>query len=205
MDLFDNVTQPQNLLPCDGDARYYGPVMGCSQADQFVQRLLAYVPWAHDELVMFGQPVVTRRKVAWYGDRPFAYTYSRATKRALPWIPALAELKELVERYSGESYNSCLPNLYHDGEETMGWHSDAEGELKKHGAIASLSLGAPRRFVFRHKTHTNQQVRVTLEHGSLLVMKGATQLFWQHSLPAMKAVRQPRINLTFRTIVAASP
>ncbi len=199
MDLFGHLTPPENLLPYDGDVRYYGQVMGLNQADHFTERLLAEIAWAHDELVMFGRPVVTRRKVAWYGDRPFSYTYSRATKQALPWTPVLQELKALVEQQSDESYNSCLLNLYHHGEETMGWHSDAERDLKKHGAIASLSLGAPRRFAFRHK-QSKEQVKVMLEHGSLLVMQGVTQTFWQHSLPAMKKVQSPRINLTFRTI-----
>lgn len=189
----------ENLLPYEGEVYYYGPITGLGQADHFFRCLLAEIAWAHDELLMYGRPVVTRRKVAWYGDRPFSYTYSRATKQALPWTPVLQELKELVERQSGENYNSCLLNLYHKGEETMGWHSDAESQLKKHGAIASLSLGAPRRFAFRHK-QSKEQVKVMLEHGSLLVMKGVTQAFWQHSLPAMKKVHSPRINLTFRTI-----
>ncbi|NWO07238.1 MAG: alpha-ketoglutarate-dependent dioxygenase AlkB [Alteromonadaceae bacterium] len=199
MDLFNHKHSPENLLPYDGDVRYYGPVVGLDQADHFFERVLTEVAWAHDELLMFGRPVVTRRKVAWYGDRPFSYTYSRATKQALPWTPVLQELKALVEQHSGEHYNSCLANLYHHGEETMGWHSDAEDELVKHGAIASLSLGAPRRFAFRHKQN-KEQVKVWLEHGSLLVMKGVTQAFWQHSLPAMKKVQSPRINLTFRAI-----
>lgn len=201
MDLFDSFTPQENHLPYDGDVRYHGVVIGHSQADRFLERLLAEIAWAHDELVMFGKPVVTRRKVAWYGDRPMAYTYSRATKQAQPWVPVLAKLKELVEQCSGERYNSCLLNLYHNGEEAMGWHSDAEGELQKQGAIASLSFGAPRRFAFRHK-QTREQVKVMLEHGSLLVMKGVTQTFWQHTLPAMKAVRSPRVNLTFRMIVS---
>ena len=199
MDLFDNAVEPLNLLPYDGDVRYYGPLMGQGEADGFFDRLLDDIAWAHDELLMFGRPVVTRRKVAWYGDRPFSYTYSRATKQALPWIPVLKEMKDVAERESGEHYNSCLLNLYHSGEEAMGWHSDAEDDLIKNGAIASFSLGAPRRFVFRHK-RTREKVSVMLEHGSLLVMKGVTQLFWLHSLPATKKVDSPRINLTFRTI-----
>ncbi|WP_100641497.1 alpha-ketoglutarate-dependent dioxygenase AlkB family protein [Marinobacter salexigens] len=202
MDLFDHIAPQENLLPRDGDVRYHGVVIGQSQADRFFERLLVEIAWAHDELVMFGRPVITRRKVAWYGNRPFAYTYSRATKQAQPWVPVLADLKELAERCSGERYNTCLLNLYHSGEEAMGWHSDAEGDLKKQGAIASLSFGAPRRFAFRHK-QSKEQVKVMLEHGSLLVMKGVTQSFWQHALPTMKTVRSPRINLTFRTIVAS--
>jgi alkylated DNA repair dioxygenase AlkB len=199
MDLFDDATAPANLLPYDGDVRYYGPVIGQVRAEDYFERLLEEVDWAHDELLMFGKPVVTRRKVAWYGDQPYTYTYSRATKQALPWTPALQDLRRIAEQASGERYNACLLNLYHNGEEAMGWHSDAEEDLEKDGAIGSLSLGAPRRFAFRHK-QSGERVPVMLEQGSLLVMKGVTQSFWLHSLPATKKVLSPRINLTFRTI-----
>lgn len=199
MDLFDDATAPANLLPYDGEVHYYGPVIGQARAEDYFDRLLVEVDWAHDELLMFGKPVVTRRKVAWYGDRPYTYTYSRATKQARPWTPALQELRKITEEASGERYNACLLNLYHNGEEAMGWHSDAEEDLVKDGAIGSLSLGAPRRFAFRHR-HSGERVTVMLEQGSLLVMKGLTQSFWLHSLPATKKVLSPRINLTFRTI-----
>jgi alkylated DNA repair dioxygenase AlkB len=112
----------------------------------------------------------------------------------------LKDLKSLVEKVSGETYNSCLLNLYHVGEEGMGWHSDDEKELKKDGAIASLSFGAERKFQFKHKK-TDDQVDVFLEHGSMLLMKGTVQTHWLHRLPPTKKVLKPRINLTFRTIV----
>lgn len=202
MDLFSTAdSYPENCLPYDGDVRYFGPVIGQDRADTYLDRLMDEVAWAHDELVMFGKPMVTRRKVAWYADRPYSYTYSRATKSALPWTPVLEELKGITEQESGERFNSCLLNLYHHGEEGMGWHSDAEQDLKKQGAIASISLGAPRRFDFRHK-QTRERVSVMLEHGSLLVMKGVTQSCWLHSLPPTKKVASPRINLTFRIIAA---
>lgn len=117
----------------------------------------------------------------------------------MPWTRELLELKKLCEQESGETYNSCLLNLYHSGDEGMAWHSDGEKDLKRHGAIASLSLGAERRFAFKHKS-TKQKVDVFLEKGSLLVMKGRTQEHWLHRLPPTKKVSSPRINLTFRTI-----
>ena len=148
---------------------------------------------------MYGRRIVTKREVAWYGDKPFAYTYSHTTKRALPWTPELKLLKDNAERASGETFNSCLLNLYHDGGEGMSWHSDDEPELKKGGTIASLSFGAGRRFLFRHK-QSKEKVELFLEHGSLLVMKGAIQEHWMHSLPPSKRVKGARVNLTFRTI-----
>ena len=117
----------------------------------------------------------------------------------MPWIDPLCTLKEIVEAESQERYNSCLLNLYHNGSEGMAWHSDAEKDLKRHGAIGSLSFGAVRPFSFKHK---KKQVRIsqTLEHGSLLVMKDVTQTHWLHRLAPSKRILAPRINLTFRTI-----
>jgi alkylated DNA repair dioxygenase AlkB len=117
----------------------------------------------------------------------------------LAWTPELLKLKKIVEEQTGETYNSCLLNLYHNGEEGMAYHSDGEKDLKKNGAIASLSFGAERTFAFRHKV-TKERISIVLEHGSLLVMKGETQTNWLHRLPPTKRVHAPRVNLTFRTI-----
>src|SRR6185437_9422544 len=142
----------------------------------------------------------TKRKVAWYGDKRFQYTYSKITKLALPWTNKLLQIKSFTEERTGETFNSCLLNLYHSGEEGMAWHSDGENDLKKNGAIASLSFGAERKFSFKHK-QTKETVSLILEHGSLLMMKDATQQNWLHRLPPTKSIMKPRINLTFRTIV----
>jgi alkylated DNA repair dioxygenase AlkB len=119
---------------------------------------------------------------------------------ALPWTKELLALKILVEEKTGETYNACLLNLYHDGSESMAWHSDGETDLKKKGAIASLSFGAERKFSFKHKA-TKENISLILKHGSLLVMKGITQSHWLHRLPPTTKTMEPRINLTFRTIV----
>ena len=137
--------------------------------------------------------------MAWYGDTDFEYTYSKITKRALPWTAELVALKKIIEKKTGEKFNSCLLNLYHNGDEGMAWHSDAEKVLKKNGAIASLSLGAERKFTFKHK-ETKETISLILENGSLLVMKGSTQTSWLHRLPPTKLISKPRINLTFRSI-----
>lgn len=189
-----------NWLPKDGIVNYHGCIMEQESADEYFKNLLKTIPWENDVLNMFGKRIVTNRKVAWYGDRPYAYTYSNSTKSAFPWTKDLRELKQLVEKVTNEKYNSCLLNLYHSGEEGMSWHSDDEKELKKHGAIASLSFGAVRKFVFKHK-ETKEKVELTLDHGSLVVMKGEVQDYWLHQLPKSKKVKAPRVNLTFRAMV----
>ncbi|PCJ63587.1 MAG: alpha-ketoglutarate-dependent dioxygenase AlkB [Bacteroidetes bacterium] len=199
MDLFSTNTI-SNLLPCDGEVNYYGHVLTIDKAQYYFERLLEHIQWKNDQAIIFGKTIVTKRKVAWYGEKPFEYTYSKTTKQALPWIKELLELKEIVAKTTGETFNSCLLNLYHNGDEGMAWHSDGEKDLKKNGAIGSLSLGAERKFAFKHK-NSQQTVSIILERGSLLVMKGVTQTHWLHRLPPTRKVKTPRINLTFRTIV----
>ena len=198
MDLF-NTSKNANLLPFDGEVNYYGPVMNTEKAQHYFDQLLQNIQWANDKAIIFGKLIITKRKVACYGDEPFDYTYSKITKSALPWTKELLELKEIIEKKTGEKFNSCLLNLYHNGDEGMAWHSDGEKDLKENGAIGSLSFGAERKFSFKHKK-TKQTVSVHLERGSLLVMKGTTQTNWLHRLPPTKKVKSPRINLTFRTI-----
>ena len=201
MDLFDSVEPlPRNILQQDGTVDYYEQVLSLTEANRYFNLLLNTIEWKNDEVIIFGKQIVTKRKAAWYGDKPFEYTYSNTTKQALPWTQDLKELKALVEKETAETYNSCLLNLYHDGNEGMTWHSDNENELKKNGTIASLSLGADRKFSFKHKK-IKQTVSLVLENGSLIVMKGVTQRYWLHCLPQTKKVTEPRINLTFRTIV----
>lgn len=198
MDLFNTESLP-NLLPYEGEVYYYGAIMDIHSAQHYLDELLQTIEWKNDEAVIFGKHVTTNRKVAWYASEPFEYTYSNTTKTALPWTSALLELKKMVEEQSAETFNSCLLNLYHNGSEGMAWHSDGEKDLKKNGAIASLSFGAERKFSFKHK-RTKTPVSIVLEKGSLLVMAGATQTNWLHRLPPTKKTRSPRVNLTFRTI-----
>jgi alkylated DNA repair dioxygenase AlkB len=200
MNLFETLLEePINILPCDGIANYYGEILDNIDSDNYFDRLFQELAWRPDQAVIFGKHIETKRKVAWYADHPFSYTYSNITKSALPWTPNLLMLKNLVEEHTQETYNSCLANLYHDGSEGMAWHSDGEKDLKKNGAIASLSLGAERKFSFKHKL-SKEVISLSLQAGSLLVMKGVTQQHWLHRLPPTTTVKQPRINLTFRTI-----
>ena len=201
MDLFNNTPiSEKNWLPKDGTVNYYGKILPFDIANFYHQNLLETIDWKNDEALIFGKRIVTKRKVAWYGDQPFEYTYSNTTKHALSWTKELLALKALCEEKTGEIYNSCLLNLYHNGEEGMAWHSDGETDLKKNGAIASLSFGAERKFAFKHK-QSKETVSLTLENGSLLVMKDETQTHWLHRLPPTKTIQKARVNLTFRTIV----
>ena len=192
--------QETTLLPHDGTVIYYGQIMARQQADYYLEALLNNVAWKQDEAVIFGRHILTKRKVAWYGDHEFEYTYSNITKQALPWTKELLELKAIAEQETGETYNSCLLNLYHNGDEGMAWHSDGEKDLKKNGAIGSMSFGAERKFSFKHK-RSKETVSLLLEHGSVLVMKDDTQTNWLHRLPPTKKIMTPRVNLTFRTII----
>jgi alkylated DNA repair dioxygenase AlkB len=201
MDLFSNeLDENKNLLSKDGTVNYYGKLLSFKDANHYLDRLLNTIEWKNDEAIIFGKHIITKRKVAWYGDTNFNYTYSNTTKNALVWTTELLELKAIVEEKTGEKFNSCLLNLYHNGDEGMAWHSDAEKDLKKNGAIASLSFGAERKFSFKHK-ETKETVSLILEHGSLLVMKDTTQTNWLHRLPPTKLTKKPRVNLTFRTII----
>jgi alkylated DNA repair dioxygenase AlkB len=200
MDLFNNeIHSLTNLLTKDGFVVYYKNLLTSQEASRYFDCLLNTIEWKNDQATIYGKLIITKRKVAWYGDTDFEYTYSKNTKRALPWTKELVELKKMIEDKTGEKFNSCLLNLYHNGDEGMSWHSDAEKELKKNGAIGSLSLGAERKFTFKHK-ETKETISLILENGSLLVMKGTTQTSWLHRLPPTKLISTPRINLTFRSI-----
>lgn len=198
MDLFNNDVH-KNHLPFDGVVKYFSKVYNKLEADQYFDLLLNSIEWRNDEANMFGRHIVTKRKVAWYGNSSYHYTYSNATKLALPWTKELLTLKNLIEQKTGSTYNSCLLNLYHDGNEGMVWHSDDEKMLAKDSSIASLTFGAERKFAFKHKTN-DHKIELVLEHGSLLEMAGSTQTHWLHRLPPTKKITRPRINLTFRTM-----
>lgn len=190
----------ENLLPYDGTVNYFGKILSQEEANQYYNILLNNIEWRNDEALIFGKHIITARKVAWYADANFPYSYSNTTKQALAWTKELLELKIISEQLTNEKYNSCLLNLYHNGNEGMAYHSDDETALRKNGAIASLSLGAERKFLFKHKSN-KQTISMLLEHGSLLVMKDETQTNWLHRLPTTTKIITPRINLTFRQMV----
>lgn len=200
MTLFDN--ENINFLPYDGTAIYFGKILTEQETNTYFDLLLKTISWKNDEAIIYGKHITTARKVAWYGNANYAYTYSHTTKKAMPWLTELLDLKLAVENISNTIFNSCLLNLYHNGEEGMSWHSDDEKSLGESTTIASLSFGAERKFSFKHK-QTSEIVSLFLEHGSLLLMKDTTQKNWLHSLPKSKKITSPRINLTFRSFISS--
>lgn len=198
MDLF--TTEKTNYLPYNGTVNYYGRILAIEQNHHFYDYLLNNVPWKNDEVLIFGKHIVTKRKIAWYGDKEFAYSYSGTTRYGKIWTKELLELKEIVEERVNLKFNSCLLNFYPTGSDGMAWHSDDEKALGKNTTIASLTFGAERYFAFKHKK-TQEKVKLLLENGSLLIMKGVTQTYWLHKLPPTVNIKSPRINLTFRTII----
>jgi alkylated DNA repair dioxygenase AlkB len=186
-----------NVINQDGQAHYFGKIINAEQNDKYFNELLNKIEWANEKLILFGKKITTKRKVAFYADSLIEYTYSHKTKKGLEWTPLLIEIKQLVSSYTGSNYNACLLNLYHDGEEGMGWHSDDEKEIIPNSSIASLSLGAERKFSIKHKA-TKETHSILLENGSLLEMLGSFQKHWLHSMPKSKKIMDARINLTFR-------
>ncbi|GBF51594.1 oxidoreductase, 2OG-Fe(II) oxygenase family protein [Leptospira ryugenii] len=196
MDLFKR-NERENLLPYDGIVEYLGPFLKPKEASDYFDAIFSSSAWKHDEAKIFAKHIITKRKVAWYGDDDFEYIYSGTAKKALPWTDVLYSMKTLVEEKSRAKFNSCLLNLYHSGNEGMAWHSDDEKSLGERTTIASVSLGTERKFYFRHKK-TKETIAIDLEPGSLLLMRGETQTNWLHALPKMKRIQTPRINLTYR-------
>ena len=190
-------TNIPNIINQDGQAHYFGIILNAEQKHNYFNELLNKIEWTNEKLVMFGKEITTKRKVAFYGDSLMSYTYSNKTKQALTWTPLLLQIKQLATSYTGSNYNACLLNLYHDGDEGMGWHSDDEKEIIPNSSIASLSFGAERKFAIKHKA-TNQTHSILLENGSLFEMLGSFQKHWLHSMPKSKKIIAPRINLTFR-------
>lgn len=186
-----------NLIPFDGELYYYPNFLNLTEADYYFDAFLNRINWEHDELMMFGKKITTKREVAWYAEQEITYKYSGSIKKAKLFNEDLLKLRNKISDFSDEIFNACLLNLYHTGEEGMGWHSDDEPEIEKNSCIASISLGASRYFDFKHKL-TGEKVRILLEHGSLLLMKSVIQSHWLHSIPISKKVKSNRISLTFR-------
>jgi len=185
----------------DGEILFVPRFLPKSRADAYFERLADAVDWEQHEIRIGGRIVASPRLSAWYGDPGASYSYSGLSLEPRPWLPVIRELKVQVEKAIGGLFNSVLLNFYRDGGDSMGWHSDDEPELGERPVIASISLGATRRFRLRHKKRADiEPVVVGLEHGSLLIMKGETQRFWKHQLPKSKRVSESRVNLTFRSV-----
>jgi len=193
--------EPGERLPLeDADIRFWPVALAVEEASELLDRLLTGIDWQHEEVLIFGQRRPVPRLVAWHGDPGASYMYSGTPHQPLPWTPALELVRERVLGLTGCAFNSVLLNRYRDGRDGMGWHSDDEPELGRDPVIASVSLGVPRRFCLRHRRRKDQRLDVSLGHGSLLLMAGATQHHWVHAVPKTALPVGPRVNLTFRQI-----
>lgn len=190
----------------DADVALWPQWLDTAEADALLAELRQVIAWETHRIRLFGRELDSPRLSCWIGDPGAAYTYSRNRFEPRPWPSALAAVRERVEQDCGTHFNSVLANLYRDGRDSMGWHSDDEPELGTQPVIASLSLGAERRFRFRRRrargelTQPGDTVELVLPHGSLLRMAGATQQLYRHDLPRVRGIDTPRINLTFRRV-----
>jgi len=194
----------ERLTLPDGELLYIPQAFSTLEAQGFLEHCLRELPWRQDSIRIAGKTIAVPRLQNWFGDPGAHYSYSGITLAPLPWTDPLLEIKARVESLCGVNFNSVLANHYRDGQDSVSWHSDDESELGEHPVIASVSLGASRRFELRHRQKSSASQRLTLHHGSLLVMLGRTQEFWVHRVPKETAVQAPRINLTFRRILQRS-
>jgi alkylated DNA repair dioxygenase AlkB len=184
----------------NADITYYPNFLENREADSFFEYLKTHIPWQQDDIKVFGKTYAQPRLTALYGNNGKSYSYSNITMNPHPFSTKLSLLKKAVEKKASVNFTTCLLNLYRDGKDSNGWHADDEKELGKNPVIASLSLGQPRFFHLRHKNDKSIKQKILLEHGSLLLMKGETQHFWQHQIPKTSRQISERINLTFRVV-----
>ena len=177
-------------------------VFAADRAAAWMGPLLEQTPWRQPRVRLFGREVRSPRLACWYGDPDAVYTYSGQRNEPRPWTPLLAGIRERVERASGARFNSVLLNYYRDGEDRMGWHSDDEPELGDAPLVASLSLGSTRVLRLAHRRRRWMRCELRLSGGSLLLMRPPLQADWRHCVPSAGSVRAPRVNLTFRQVVA---
>ncbi|MDE0599807.1 MAG: alkylated DNA repair dioxygenase AlkB [Dokdonia donghaensis] len=198
MSLFSS--EPYNLDIPEGDITYYEDFLSKEEALHFYNTVYKETPWQQDDITVFGKTYAQPRLTALYGNNGKPYSYSNITMHPLEFTFALSEIKKRVEAITGIVFSTCLLNLYRDGNDSNGWHSDNEKELGKNPPIASVSLGATRAFKLRYKKDHSINKKLMLDSGSLLLMKGSTQECWQHTVPKTAKQVTPRINLTFRVV-----
>lgn len=191
------------IVMADAEVVLYRGVFPLPEHDRLFRSLLHDIAWQQHTVTVCGRRLPAPRLSAWYGDPGACYQYSGLLLHPLPWIAPLFQILTTARALADAPFNSVLANLYRNGQDSVGWHSDAEPELGRNPVIASISLGAVRRFVLQHKKQRSRVI-LALEPGNLLLMRGTTQHFWRHQLPKTKQPVGPRINLTFRTIQSAA-
>ncbi|MCF0069816.1 alpha-ketoglutarate-dependent dioxygenase AlkB [Dyadobacter sp. CY261] len=185
---------PEDLL------EYYPGFVSPEESAEYMQKWIGGVSWRQQAMQMYGKKVLAPRLMAWFGDTDKSYTFSGTRFEPYAWTTELANLKRRIEEKTDFTFNSVLLNYYRDGNDSVAWHGDNEYELGRNPVIASVSLGQERRFEFRYRPDNSRKYGLTLENGSLLIMKGDLQHTWEHRVPKSKTLNGPRINLTFRTI-----
>ncbi|MBT9189729.1 alpha-ketoglutarate-dependent dioxygenase AlkB family protein [Zobellia russellii] len=192
--------EEMNLNLPDSDITYYPNFIERATADSYFQSLKEETPWQQDNITVFGKTYAQPRLTALYGNNGKPYSYSKLVMAPHKFTPMLLEIKNKVETCTGVVFTTCLLNLYRNGQDSNGWHADNEKELGKNPIIASITLGQERFFHLKHRKDKNLKQKILLQHGSLLLMKGATQEHWLHQVPKTAKVIDERINLTFRII-----
>ncbi|WP_240463028.1 alpha-ketoglutarate-dependent dioxygenase AlkB family protein [Mesonia aquimarina] len=180
---------------------YYPHFFNQQEADFYFNMLQKKLPWQQDEITVFGKTHLQPRLTAFFASKKSSYTYSNITMKPHPFTEELSAIKNEIELVTEQNFTSCLANLYRKGKDSNGWHADDEKELGKNPVIASVSFGTERVFKFRKKADHKIQHKMILEHGSLLLMRGETQHFWQHQIPKTQKNIGARINLTYRKII----
>lgn len=204
LDLFANTNAANPAAPVKvaldhGEYIYIPGFFNRVESDQFFNSLRCQVDWKKESMSMYGRKVAFPRLIAWYGGDNKPYSFSGISLYPSAWLPDLLEIKNKIEPMAGVTFNSVLLNLYRDGRDSVSWHTDAEPELGRNPVIASVSFGASRKFQLRH-LHTKEKIELELTHGSLLIMQGELQHYWQHQIPKTSKTVGERINLTFRVM-----
>jgi len=192
--------EAKNLIPHNGIVNLYNGFFAKEESDALLQALISEVPWKQEPIKIFGKEVMQPRLTCWYSDPGVSYKYSGITMTSHDWTDTLSTIRRRIEPVAGTKFNGALLNLYRNGDDSMGWHRDNEKELGKNPVIASVSFGVERVFQLRDYLTKSEKISIALTHGSLLVMAGESQHNWQHRVPAAKAARQPRLNITFRVL-----
>lgn len=193
-------TEPLRLDLPDADVRLWPQALAREEADALFAALRARIEWQAEDILIFGERRRVPRLVAWHGDPGTGYTYSGTAHEPQPWTPELRHVLDRAQSLTGHTYNSVLLNLYRDGRDSMGWHADDEPELGREPAIASISLGATRRFKLRHRRQADAAITLDLAHGDVLLMAGDTQRNYVHAVPKTARPVGERINLTMRWV-----
>lgn len=200
LNLFDKVSNNAEITHIQNGEYLFIPFFfSLEQSDNYFNKLLTEINWKQESMYMYGRNINFPRLTAWYGDTDKPYSFSGITLKPETWTPALLEIKQHIEAIAQAKYNSVLLNRYRNGNDSISWHTDAEKELGINPIIASVNLGATRKFQLRHN-ETNEKIELALTHGSLLIMQGELQHYWQHQVPKTKQQVNERINLTFRLI-----